>query len=181
MRPSSRKIPDMALPAVIRTWKICLLKATSTGNFRSSCHSIWRAPHSLTREITAKILENCGRNSVKMKLPYVNDTPKIHLQSLRSVNFIDAWQVYKYPSIWRNFCQNQVCKQKFMPANSYSVPYGNIHWFSFEIFKYTVRRSYLNNYSIRFYTTIVQIWMPHRVHKVFFFFWNIFFFFGLPL
>ena len=156
MRPSSRKIPDMALPAVIRTWKICLLKATSTGNFRSSCHSIWRAPHSLTREITAKILENCGRNSVKMKLPYVNDTPKIHLQSLRSVNFIDAWQVYKYPSIWRNFCQNQVCKHKFMPANSYSVPYGNIfsHWnwrkfFIFEAKKQTAKMAQIRPKSVK--------------------------------
>ena len=29
--------------------------------------------------------------------------------------------------------------------------------------KYRVRRSHLNNYSIRFYTMIVQIWTPHRV------------------
>ena len=33
--------------------------------------------------------------SVKLKLPRVNDTPKIHLHSLGSVNFIDDWQVHE--------------------------------------------------------------------------------------
>ena len=28
---------------------------------------------------------------MKLKFPRVNDTPKIHLRSLGSVNFIDAW------------------------------------------------------------------------------------------
>ena len=63
---------------------------------------------------------------VKLKLPVINDTPKIHLRSLGSVNFIDDWLVHKFPSIWRNFCQNLVCQQKFTTRISCSVPLGNI-------------------------------------------------------
>ena len=63
----------------------------------------------------------------------------IHLKSiyapLGSVNFIDAWQVHenfvnltKKLGILINLTEkvsNRVCKQKFTPANSYSVPHGN--------------------------------------------------------
>ena len=44
----------------------------------------------------AKIKENSFlKISVKLKLPCVNDTPKIHLRSLGSVNFIDDWLVHE--------------------------------------------------------------------------------------
>ena len=33
--------------------------------------------------------ELLGKKFVKLKLPVINDTPKIHLRSLGSVNFID--------------------------------------------------------------------------------------------
>ena len=72
---------------------------------------------------------------MKLKLLVINDTPKIHLRSLGSVNFIDAWQVHgnfvnltKKLRILLNLTEkvsNQVCKQEFTPANSYSVPHGN--------------------------------------------------------
>ena len=62
---------------------------------------------------------------VKLKLLVINDTPKIHLRSLGSVNFIDDWLVHEFPSIWRNFCQNLVCQQKFTTRISCSVPLGN--------------------------------------------------------
>ena len=62
----------------------------------------------------------------QLKLLRVNDTPKIHLRSLGSVNFIDAWQVHKYFVKLTENCQNQVCKHKFTTRISYSVPRGNI-------------------------------------------------------
>ena len=62
---------------------------------------------------------------MKLKLPRVNDTPKIHLRSLGSVNFIDAWQVHKFFVKLTENSQNQVCKHKFMTKISYSVPRGN--------------------------------------------------------
>ena len=50
------------------------------------------------------------KNYVKLMLPYVNNTPKIHLRSLGSVNFIDVWLVHiifvkltKISSNWWNF------------------------------------------------------------------------------
>ena len=52
------------------------------------------------KEIKAKKKETkrvctVSKNFVNLKLLYVNDTPKIHLRSLGSVNFIDAWQVHE--------------------------------------------------------------------------------------
>ena len=64
---------------------------------------------------------------VKLKLPVINDTPKIHLRSLGSVNFIDAWQVHKFFVKLMENCQKQVCKYKFTTRISCSVPRGNKH------------------------------------------------------
>ena len=49
----------------------------------------------------------------QLMLPRVNDTPKIHLRSLGSVNFIDAWQVHKVFVKLTENSQNQVCKPEF--------------------------------------------------------------------
>ena len=62
---------------------------------------------------------------MKLKLLVINDTPKFHLRSLGSVNFIDAWQVHKFFVKLTENCQNQVCKHKFTTRISYSVPRGN--------------------------------------------------------
>ena len=62
---------------------------------------------------------------MKLKLPRVNDTPKIHLRSLGSVNFIDTWLDHEIFVKLTENSQNQVCKHKFTTRISYSVPRGN--------------------------------------------------------
>ena len=66
---------------------------------------------------------------VKLKLPRINDKPKIHLRSLGSVNFIDMWQDHEIFVKLTENSQNQVCKHKFTTRISYSVPRGNMTFY----------------------------------------------------
>ena len=63
-----------------------------------------------------------------MKLPRVNDTPKIHLRSLGSVNCIDTWLDHEIFVKLTEKCTNVTLTKKTVQKRHFDGKKQGLHW-----------------------------------------------------